>query len=134
MSSVRRTGSDHRITDALILGAGSVTLGVAYVPGVSTWLLSHGSTCPLQRAVGWQCPFCGMTRGTIALLHGDLGEVLRRNPFAIIYVIGLALMVASVLGFSPRSLFDRDRRGLDRAAAVSGLLMFATFSLVRNII
>ena len=133
MSSVRRTGSDQRITDALILGAGAATLGVAYVPGVSPWLYSHGTTCPLLRAFGWQCPFCGMTHGTVALLHGDIAQVFRTNPFAIVYVLGLALMIASVFGL--RVSLPRGQAGpmLSRVATFSMFGVFVAYSLARNL-
>ena len=133
MSSVRRSGSDRVVTDGIIVGAGVVTAAVAYAPGASTWLLSQGITCPLVRLCGWQCPFCGMTRGTIALLHGDLGEVLRTNPFAIVYVLGLVIMVASVFGYRPRTPVFGNRR-LSHLTAVIGLLTFMTYAVTRNLI
>jgi hypothetical protein len=134
MSSVRRTGSDHRATDAIVVGAGVVTAFVAYAPGVSTWLLSRGATCPLVRACGWQCPFCGMTRGTIALLHGDLGETLRMNPFALVYVLGLGWMIAKVL--RPRRS-RRDERFLGKFQWLPTAFLLGTFvalSLGRNLV
>lgn len=133
MSSVRRTGSDQRVTDALILGAGAVTLGVAYVPGVSSWLFSHGTTCPLQRAFGLQCPFCGMTHGTVAFLHGDLAQTFRTNPFAIVYLAGLALMVASVFGFRVPLPRVPALPHLWRLMTLSMVGMLLAYSIARNI-
>lgn len=133
MSSGRRTGSDQRITDALILGAGAATLGVAYVPGVSSWLFSHGTTCPLQRAFGLQCPMCGMTHGTVAFLHGDLPQTFRANPFAIVYVVSLALMVASALGVRVPLPRVAARPHLWRLMTLSMIGVFLAYSITRNI-
>jgi len=133
MSSVRRTGSNQRITDALILSGGAATLSVAYTPGVSSWLFSHGATCPLQRAFGWQCPFCGMTHGTVALLHGDIAQVFRTNPFAIVYVVGLALMIASIFGWRLREAPSAHGATLNRVATAAGLVMFVLYSVARNL-
>ena len=134
MLSVRRSGSDRLLTDGVIVGAGVVTAGVAYVPGVSTWFLSRGTACPLVRLCGWQCPFCGMTRGTIALLHGDLGETLRMNAFAIVYVLGLGWMIARVLR-PPRSRRDERFLGKHQWLPAAFLLgAFVALSLGRNLV
>jgi hypothetical protein len=134
MSSVRRTGSNQRITDALILSGGAATLAVAYTPGVSTWLFTHGATCPLQRAFGWQCPFCGMTHGTVALLHGDIAQVFRTNPFAIVYVVGLALMIASVFGFVWAPFRSTRLQWAKTAVIVGAALAFSAYSIGRNLV
>lgn len=133
MSSVRRTGSDHRVTNALVIGAGVATAIVAYAPGVSTWLQSLGSGCPLVRFCGWQCPFCGMTRGTVALLHGDLGEMLTLNPFSIVFVLGLLVMMASVVGLPLRTTLFGHRR-LNQAGVLGGSLIFISYAVTRNLV
>jgi len=74
-----------------------------------------------------------MTRGTIALLHGDLSETLRTNPFAIVFVIGLVFMIASVLGVKPQVPVLGHRR-LNQAAALGGSLIFASYAVTRNLV
>lgn len=134
MSSVRRTGSDHRVTDTLVIGGGVLTLAVAYAPGLSAWIFSRGSTCPLQHAFGWKCPFCGMTHGTVALLHGDIGQLVRANPFAAVYVIALIAMVTSTFGLRTPGLF-RMLQGRAGAALSYGVLaLFVVYSVARNLI
>jgi len=43
--------------------------------------------CPLRALTGVPCPFCGMTRGTLAILHGDLFRSLALNPGVVLAVL-----------------------------------------------
>jgi hypothetical protein len=52
-------------------------LGAALIGGT---LLSALPLCPLANITGWPCPSCGLTRATVALLHGDLGQSLALQP------------------------------------------------------
>lgn len=36
--------------------------------------------CPLYQLTGLQCPFCGVQRGFVALLHGQVAEWWNYNP------------------------------------------------------
>jgi hypothetical protein len=49
--------------------------------------------CPLRTLTGVPCPFCGATRGTIALLHGDLLHSLVLNPGVVLAVAALVLLL-----------------------------------------
>jgi hypothetical protein len=53
------------------------------------------TTCPLRLVTGVPCPFCGMTRGVVAAVHGDVIGSLVFNPGAIVLLLlGVALLVA----------------------------------------
>jgi hypothetical protein len=43
--------------------------------------------CPLRALTGVPCPFCGMTRGTLALVNGDLVRSLALNPGVVLAVL-----------------------------------------------
>jgi Protein of unknown function (DUF2752) len=43
--------------------------------------------CPLRSLTGVPCPFCGMTRGTLALVHGDVFRSLALNPGVVLAVL-----------------------------------------------
>ncbi len=49
--------------------------------------------CPLRSTTGIPCPFCGMTRGVTAAVHGDFGDSLMFNPGAIVLVAIAALLL-----------------------------------------
>jgi hypothetical protein len=36
--------------------------------------------CPMASSLGIPCPGCGLTRATLALLHGDVGTALHFHP------------------------------------------------------
>jgi hypothetical protein len=38
--------------------------------------------CPVAIVTGYPCPGCGLTRATMALLHGDLHEAMHLHPLA----------------------------------------------------
>ena len=70
--------------------AGAAMLGIAAVrpalPGTDIVL------CPLRRATGVPCPFCGMTRAVTSAVHGDIGASLFFNPGGLL-VIALAILL-----------------------------------------
>jgi hypothetical protein len=53
------------------------------------------TTCPLRLVTGIPCPFCGMTRGVVDAVHGDIIGSLVFNPGAIVLLtLGIGLLVA----------------------------------------
>ena len=67
----------HLTTHLFILGC-IVTLsaGVYFFPG---WVLLHGPGCVLKTFLHLNCPFCGMTRDFVCILHGQKHYL---NPFS----------------------------------------------------
>ncbi len=49
--------------------------------------------CPIKRAIGLPCPGCGMTRGCLALMRGNLGAALRWHPLCILVPIAFSVYV-----------------------------------------
>jgi hypothetical protein len=47
-------------------------------------LLSQLPFCPMAGVLGVPCPGCGLTRATLALLHGDLRGALRLHPLVFV--------------------------------------------------
>jgi hypothetical protein len=75
-----------------LAAAGCAGLAVlAFVDPNATRL---GPPCPLRSMTGLDCPLCGATRATHALVHGRLGEAL---DFNVLYVIALPVLAVVTL-------------------------------------
>ncbi|HKA92485.1 MAG TPA: DUF2752 domain-containing protein [Acidimicrobiia bacterium] len=70
--------------------------GMFAVAAVRPWLpATLGPPCPLRTVTGVPCPFCGMTRGVTALVHGQVSAAFSYNPGAFLVVaMALVLLVA----------------------------------------
>lgn len=47
--------------------------------------------CPFRWASGYSCFGCGMTRSTMAFVHGELAHAVQFHPFGPIFVVGWAV-------------------------------------------
>ena len=65
----------------------------------SAAIAGGGPSCPFRFATGIDCPFCGMTRATLALGRGDWHTALAFHPLAPVVLVGvLALLAIVALG------------------------------------
>jgi len=71
--------------------------------------------CPLAGSVGIPCPGCGLTRATLALLHGDLRGALHLHPLVLL----LTPLVVSLVVATAWDLLRRPQQK-PRAAALFG--------------
>ena len=62
----------------ILVGAAAVLAIAAAVP------------CAFHAIFGIRCPFCGMTRATLALARGDLAGSLAAHPLAPLVLLGFA--------------------------------------------
>jgi Protein of unknown function (DUF2752) len=81
----------------MALGAGLFALAVH----------SDFPLCPLASSFGVPCPGCGLTRATLALLHGDLAGALRLHPLVLL----IAPLVAVLLSAGILDLLRDPTRG-----------------------
>jgi hypothetical protein len=79
-------------------------------------------------AAGWVTPTCGLTRGTTALVRGDLGLAWRYNPasFAVVLVgvLGVARAVVGRLGGRWINIAMRPSRSWLAAGALLVLVLW----------
>jgi hypothetical protein len=71
----------------LALGAGAFALAVH----------SDFPLCPLAGGFDIPCPGCGLTRATLALLHGDVRAALRFHPLVLLIAPLVAVLFGAVL-------------------------------------
>lgn len=91
--------------------------------GPDAWraaIAEGGPGCPFRAITGAPCPFCGMTRATLALGGGDLGGALALHPLAPVVLAGmLALMAIVALGRTDALM--RGRRPLVLLGAIAAI-------------
>ena len=101
------------IAAALAVGAfGSASARASVATG--------GPACPFRWATGVDCPFCGMTRATVALGAGDVRGALDLHPFAPVVLVGLVALLA-VVATGHASALLRGRRPVMIVAAMVAL-------------
>ncbi len=74
--------------------------------------------CPMAGTLGIPCPGCGLTRATLAVLHGHLWQGMHLHPLVLlvtpIYVTVVVLGIISYVRGPPALPQGRVRRALDR--------------------
>jgi Protein of unknown function (DUF2752) len=87
--SAEGRGMLRRASVVAILGA-LVALGVHFDVAV----------CPTAAFIGVPCPGCGLTRATLALLHGQLGAALHFHPLVLVLApLYFGLTATAALGY-----------------------------------
>jgi hypothetical protein len=89
--------------------------------------------CPFAAMTGHPCPGCGLTRATLALLHGDVREALHLHPLVFVvsplvvyFVVGGAVAYVRGGTLGPMSHHPRLVSALGVALAV---LIFGVWAL-----
>lgn len=60
-------------------------------------VVSNAPLCPTAFFFGVPCPGCGLTRATLALLHGDLHAALRFHPLVPVLAPWMGAIVGQAL-------------------------------------
>jgi hypothetical protein len=88
----RLRSSGWRVAGIVLRPATLLLLGLvvgALIP--LNWLTSGPSLCPFKVMTGLPCPGCGLTRSTVAFLHGDITTSFYFHPLGAPMVIALVV-------------------------------------------
>ena len=89
--------------------------------------------CMFHRLTGWQCPSCGSQRAFHALLHGHLWEALSYNPFLLVTMPYVAIILYAYLSGSQRAQTLK-RIFLSPTAVYIYLTLFFVWWVGRNLL
>lgn len=115
--------SKHPIGRAAQLGGAFAVVGVAVLFGMPL--------CPFALVTHHPCPGCGLTRATLAMLHGDFAAAIRFHPLAPVVapvLIG-GLLIASY-GYVRGGANTANRRLEGRWIAGIGIVMCVAMFVV----
>ncbi len=87
-SAVRAYRDLNRALLSVLLLTAAWTFGRLALASV---MPASAATCPSRGWLGVDCPLCGLTRGTVALLRGDLAGAVLWNPLTPAMALFLAL-------------------------------------------
>jgi len=59
--------------------------------------VEDGPGCPFRTATTLPCAFCGMTHATVALGHGDVGDMFDHHPLAPLVLVGMVLLCGTIV-------------------------------------
>jgi hypothetical protein len=98
----------------------ALVIGAVGPPSWRTAITSNGPGCPFRSTTGIDCPFCGMTRATVALGEGHWHDALALHPLAPIVLIGLGAVLA-IIALGRADVLVHGRRPLLLLAAIAVL-------------
>lgn len=114
----------------LIIVIGLIILAILAVIILVWQSKTIGYVCPTKRYLDIECPGCGGTRMIISLLHGDIYQAFRYNPFIMITMpIMFLITVQQMLLFIIKGTFSS---WLDKVLITYAITLFM-FGVVRNI-
>ena len=121
--------SVSRLVGIILGGAALLAIITVFFFNPST----HGfyPVCQFHRLTGLECPGCGMTRATYALLHGDFLTALHDNA---LFVFVLATLAVRAVWFGLNRWRGKRNGEFFRAWFLWPLLVLAlVFTVLRNL-
>lgn len=88
--------------------------------------------CPLYQITGLQCPFCGVQRGIVALLHGDFIGWWNYNPVVWCLVPYFLILVGGEI-YKPWREKVWVRKCYSNPCIFSAFTILIVWGIIRNI-
>jgi hypothetical protein len=111
-----------------IVGPWGLLVGISMV--VIARLGIEVRLCIFKRITGLPCPSCGMTRGILAMLGGDLAGGWAFNPLGFSVLLACAALLVLRFGFGRRVQLTLTRRERTAAWLVGGGIFLANWVYV----
>ena len=92
----------------------------AVSPATGAVIVSGTPRCPMLFLTGIECPFCGMTRASVALARGDVQSALAYHPIAPLVLAGVLFLLA-VIALGRTNALLRGQRPLLLLGAIAVL-------------
>lgn len=121
--------AERRLCIVLLAAAAAIAIGSAL--GFSLW------QCPFHSATGLPCPGCGLTRGMVALAHGDWRKATTFHPFTPFFALGwFFILIVTLLPGKARALLLENLAAVERrtGAMTILLLLFLGYGLTRMVL
>jgi hypothetical protein len=105
--------SKDRLVEVMLalLAGGSLVAAAIFAPGTNL------GGCWVHSLLGVDCPFCGMTRSFLFLMHGDVAASFRAHPGGPLLALAFVYVLVTVFKNRPRAV-----RALEASALICLLL------------
>lgn len=129
-----KPAADGRVKVRLAVVIGALVVLVAG----ALWLAKRGPagmplTCVFHDVTGLNCPGCGMTRATCAVMDGRFYDAFRFNPLGVILLPLAALaLVPEVVGWV-RGRPPKWRVPIGRRASIALAVLVVAYMVLRNL-
>jgi hypothetical protein len=108
-------------------GAALAALPVLYFINPNT---THVPLCPLHALTGLNCPLCGATRATYALLHGQFMNALHDNA---LYVLGIPFLLWLFWRWYNDAASGEHNRLMPKRVSGALIVLAVVFGVLRNL-
>lgn len=113
-----------------LLGASAILALLAGLTVLSKIVIGNGFVCPVHALTGFNCPGCGATRMAESLLHLDIYQAFRFNPF--IFLTAPILVIVYLRQAYLFIIYNRVSSWLDKFLICYAVLLII-YGIVRNI-
>ena len=99
-----------------------------------TWAGLPGWACPVLDSLGCPCPGCGLTRAMVALISGELKEMIAYHALAPFFLLGLILIaLVTILPATLKQPIIISVEQLEKRTGITGifLLVLVGYWLIR---